>query len=49
MVVTDTYDWQRVDQHTVSSGKPCHWTCALAWVNACQDQADTMPEGRRAT
>ena len=21
-------------------GKPCHWTCAVAWVNEHQDQAD---------
>ena len=28
-------------------GKPCHWTCALAWVNEHQDQA-AKPEGRRA-
>lgn len=28
-------------------GKPCHWTCALAWVNEHQDHA-AKPEGRRA-
>lgn len=21
-------------------GKPCHWTCAVKWVNGHQDQGD---------
>jgi hypothetical protein len=27
-------------------GKPCHWTCAVAWVNEHQDQAEER--GKRA-
>jgi hypothetical protein len=24
----------------VTTGKPCHWTCAVAWINEHQDQGD---------
>ncbi len=27
-------------------GKPCHWTCAVSWVNEHQEQTDTR--GRAA-
>jgi hypothetical protein len=27
-------------------GKPCHWTCALAWVNEHQDRGNE--HGKRA-
>jgi hypothetical protein len=29
-------------------GKPCHWTCALAWVNEHQDQGDEHGGSRAA-
>lgn len=30
---------------TVTSGRPCHWTCDVAWVNEHQDQADKQVGG----
>jgi hypothetical protein len=38
-------DLQTARDPAVTKGRPCHWTCAVTWVNEHQDQdAEHQPQ-----